>query len=79
LVFKFAQTQKIFFLCVFQWLNSNGGAVLLVNDVPQAMLSFPTCDLIVGSNMIDWLPVYDRIQPYHGAIISAADGTVGIQ
>jgi len=62
---------------VFQWLNSIGGAVLLVNDVPQAMLAHADCSTI-DPNVGFWLPLYSRIELYRDEIISAADGTVGI-
>jgi hypothetical protein len=58
---------------VFQWTTATGGAILLVEEIPQAMRSDVEChsDLSYA-----FPPVYTRFESFRDEIISAADGKV---
>jgi hypothetical protein len=57
-----------------QWVSESGGAVLLIDGVPQAMRKEVGCDS--SGDIYVYPPIYTRFWPLRDEIISAADGKV---
>jgi hypothetical protein len=63
---------------LFQWASNSGGAVLLIDEVPQGMRNIVRCNRD-GNDTYMYPPVYTRFEPYRDEIISAAKGNVDNQ